>query len=182
MNGLKDEHRTSNKVFCQFISRWSTSVPQYKLTDFIIRWKDGKNPTPETIFSKFHYGSNDSRWSALIIIIFKLLLETSLQIPLLLTSWSAGILKIFWNLIKLFARWSWLTWSGCNRMLSRQNLVAVEYCQSNFCLHYQTPEFFRQKYEKRLFLVPMFWRGNAYHMGSHARAWEPGIYIKLLWG
>ena len=42
---LKDcERRTSNvkcrilnKIFCQFISRRSTSVPQHKLTDFIIR-------------------------------------------------------------------------------------------------------------------------------------------------
>jgi len=27
------------------------------------------------------------------------------------------------------------------------------------------------------FLVPMLQRGNAYHMGSHAGAWEPGKEI-----
>ena len=29
----------------------------------------------------------------------------------------------------------------------------------------------------RMFLVLMLLRGNAYHMGSHAGAWEPGKII-----
>ena len=29
-------------------------------------------------------------------------------------------------------------------------------------------------YDLEVFLVPMLLRGNVYHMGSHAGAWEPG--------
>ena len=29
-------------------------------------------------------------------------------------------------------------------------------------------------YDLAAFLVPMLLRGNVYHMGSHAGAWEPG--------
>ena len=35
------------------------------------------------------------------------------------------------------------------------------------------------KLTETLFLVPMLQRGNAYHIGSHAGAWEPGIKRKV---
>ncbi len=60
--GLKDErptsnvqHRILNKVFCQFINRQSTSVPQHKLTDFIHAkaWFDVQKNSPISYDTEF---------------------------------------------------------------------------------------------------------------------------------
>ena len=44
----------------------------------------------------------------------------------------------------------------------------------------KTPLFVISTEGRNLFLVPMLQRGNAYYMGSHAGAWEPGKNLDFL--